>query len=212
MSSTAWEIPSADIHCLHIFFFLWPLSDLIPAPSPHLPALLYLRMEADLQLWHGWLWAQGVKPPALALLSRALFALLSTAATFAFWRTAAVATAAVAEAATASAATADAITPAKGCFCSCHQLLLLYRGWCLCRRLLLLLTAAAPMAAAPADGWCYSGGCSCWRLLLLWMLLLLRATAPMAAAPAYCCSSYGCCSYGCCSDSRPGWFRSRRIF
>ncbi len=44
-------------------------------------------------------------------------------------------------------ATADARTPAKGCFCSCHQLLLL-------PRMMLVPTAAAP-------------ACSCWRLMLL---------------------------------------------
>ncbi len=75
------------------------------------------------------------------------------------------------------------------------------------RALLILLlqaemqTAAAPIADTPADGCCSFGffcfygccsygGCSCRRLLLLWLLLLLTAAAPMAAAPADgCCSS-----------------------
>ncbi len=100
-------------------------------------------------------------------------ALLSTAATLAFWRTASVAAAAVAEPATAAAAT-DTASSANGC-CSCQRLLLL-----------ILVTTASPTAdAAPVEG-CWEQvqssctGCCSWRRLLL---------LPMAASPVD-----GCCS------------------
>ncbi len=156
-------------------------------------------------------------------------ALLSIAATLAFWRIAAVAAAAVAEPATASPATkAAAADPAANCCfycwcCSCRGLLLLPRaatsadGCFSCRRLLLLLTAAAPMVATPAGNCCscMAGGSrccvGCWCSFHCWPFPSFHTglSSPPCPFPPPLVSwaslllwgSFGCCWCSCSSYS-----------